>query len=437
VRNNSQTSGYGALFKLGTTLLPRSTAGITLFHTQSSKGVPPSVVSVRPRYWRFPEWEKTLLHLTDQTNLGEALVLKAAAFFENYRNVLDAYDDQTYTTQTRRYAFHSTYDDDSYGATVTATVATLTSHLTRLAVHFKNDIHREHDGRDAPWERYETRLSTFGIEHEYAWGPAFALVAGASYDHLRPTYANASPVRPASGAWNGHAGIRYRSEGGLELRANAARRSRFPTLKELYSEVMGKNVANPHLAAERCWNGEVGCSWSVLKDLQLSLAVFRNTVQRVILLSTLVDGSQQFRNIGSARYQGAELAARGDAGPVAFQCHYTYLDAGNTSADAPSRLLPYRPRHLMNGRLSGRCVETLSWQVGFTSSAIVHGVDMDTGAIVRLADYTLLNVRVAWRPHTALELFVRLDNALDRYYETDAGFPQAGRDLLVGFDVSL
>lgn len=437
VRNNSQAEGYGGLLKLGTTLLPRSTAGLTVFHTQSSKGVPPSTSSIRPRYWKFPEWRKTLAYLTDQTAFGNALVVKGTVFFQKYRNVLDGYDDQTYSTQTRRYAFHSTYDADSYGATFSGTLISLPSHLTRLGLLFKNDIHREQDARNAAWERYEAHTITLGAEHEYALSRPLALVAGLSYDYLRPTHANNRPLRPNSGVWNGHVGVRFCPDPVLELRANAARRSRFPTLKELYSEVMGNNTANPGLSAERSWNGEIGCSLRGLEGLNISLAVFHSDIQQLILLTALGNGSQQFQNIGSARYQGVECEVKGEVGFGHFSCHYTYLNALNTQAPSEQSFLPYRPRHLLSGILSGTWMAAISLRAEFTYVADHYGVDMDTGTILRLRDYALLNARMGWLALDGLECFIRLENMLDRYYETEVGFPQAGRHIVIGLDADL
>ena len=67
-------------------------------------------------------------------SLTENVSIRSSLFYDTYYNVFDTYDDITYTTQTRPYAFHSTYDDYSFGGTLIPSIRMFTQGIlsTRL-----------------------------------------------------------------------------------------------------------------------------------------------------------------------------------------------------------------------------------------------------------------------------------------------------------------
>jgi iron complex outermembrane receptor protein len=82
------------------------------YKTSSDKGLPPNVYpSERPRFWRFPEWEKTTYYFIGDSRITDNLSAKVRLYHDEYYNVLDAFDDANYTTQNASSSFHSTYDD--------------------------------------------------------------------------------------------------------------------------------------------------------------------------------------------------------------------------------------------------------------------------------------------------------------------------------------
>ena len=75
-------------------------------------------------------------------------------FYDKYDNTLDSYDDETYTTQTKRYAFHSVYDDYSIGTNTFLTHRLSKMSELTLGINYKRDVHKELDDYEEPWEEY-------------------------------------------------------------------------------------------------------------------------------------------------------------------------------------------------------------------------------------------------------------------------------------------
>jgi vitamin B12 transporter len=164
---------------------------------------------------------------------------------------------------------------------------------------------------------------------------------------------------------------------------------------------------------------------------------------------SLLDASQ-FRtdNIANARARGVELAltARGASGLEAAVT-YTFLDTevlavdGLRIAPQPFRVgdpLLRRPRH--QGMLRfGIARRALSAFVALHARGRVLDVDPSFGAfggLVQAPGYTVVDASISRRIGRGVEVFARLDNALDREYEEVLGFPALGRGVLMGIGIA-
>ena len=96
-----------------------------------------------------------------------------------------------------------------------------------------------------------------------------------------------------------------------------------------------------------------------------------------------------------------------------------------------------RPRHSANLIAWGD-----SGRLGWGASlAYVGGrrdmdVDLFPAATVRLHDYLLASLRVAYRIMPALELYARVENAFDADYQDVVGYNTAGRTVYAGLRVA-
>jgi outer membrane cobalamin receptor len=431
-RNNSDLEGYGLFAKVIARPWQHSRTSVSFFHLEEERGIPTSIYTSRPRYWRFSEWRKSILHLLHESVIGRALLLRGSLFYQTFFNLLDAYDDDTFSSQTRPYAFSSTYDDYSYGGSLTGTIRLAWFPPAKIALLYKNDVHREQPDRGEGFKRFEASITTIGLEQELPVSEALQGVIGLSYDILQPSKTDDSPARSGQGEWGGFLGLSWDASDRLHLHANSAWKSRFPTLRELYSERLGRYVANPLLAPERGWNLELGLSWRPTEAGQVSLALFRNDVREIVQSVPLGDGTSQFQNTGRGLFRGVELEAQLEsaAGHVSF--NYTYLQAENRTADAQEHRLEHRPRHVFHSLVSVTGWEVLHLAIELSYIGDQQSRDPDTGSWHQLSDYWLLHLRAAYRIGASLELFARLNNATDSAYQTEYGFPQPGRYLIVG-----
>jgi iron complex outermembrane receptor protein len=349
--------------------------------------------------------------------------------------VLDSYDDSTFTTQTRRYAFHSTFDDHSYGGNLTTTYYSDFFQQLKLAVLYKKNVHKEQGNYDAPFKKYEADNITIGIEDELTFGK-FRTVIGASYDRVNPVYVDGGEVPEDISTYNGHFGLSYNLNETANLRFNLSRKSRFPTLKELYAEAGGRFIANYDLSTEHSVNTELGIRVNSFENLEIDGAVFYNNVTDLIQVKFLPQSQRQFQNIGKVVFLGFETGMSWKSSDVSANVNYTFLNATNESDDAETDKLEYRPKHRFN------LLGTYFWDYGIEITAEArlladrYGINPNTRDFEEMDNYTLFNAKIAKRIFNNYHVFLRVNNITNEYYETQYGFPQPGREIIFGAKAS-
>lgn len=427
-RDNSAYNSLSGQVKIGTNIIKNTSFAFSLNVIDNSKGVPVSVYTTRPRYWKYSDWSKTLANLMFNSSLSTSVSVKGNIFYEKFKNVLDSYDDATYTTQNKKYAFHSTYDDHSLGVNLSAYVSTELLPLTKLIFLYKRDTHNEQGNYNQLFKKYEAEIITFGAEEEIVPLKNLRSVIGLSYDRMKPLYANDSQLRNPSSSLNGNFGLYYAVSQGAEIYLNLSRKSRFPTLKEFYSELLGSYVANPDLKPEQSFNYEAGGSIS-FSVLNLSAAIFYNDVTDLLQITTLGNNQRQYRNITKAALAGGEMELNWSHNYFNTVLNYTYLSARNKTENAD---LIHRPKHIVNLMLNKLYYFGFEWsaEVSFVSRQV--SANADNGVYVTLPDYLIMNLGISQILFSNYSLNLRVNNITDKLYETEYGFPRPGREISAG-----
>ena len=434
-RDNSDTQSTTESLKVGYMPTEGHEYAVGYYHIDSERGLPPNIYpDQRQRFWKFPEWEKTTYYFIGDSMITDNLSVKIRLFRDEYYNVLDSFDDATYSTQTRRYAFHSTYDDYTNGGSLVLRTDFIDNNILSFSFHMKDDVHRSQGNYDDVWERYKTTTSSYGIEDSVILNDRTDLVMGISYDLQNPKYANGNSLRDDDDSWNGILGIVYRPDSDTQLHVSAARKSRFPTQKELFSSYLETAIPNPNLRKEQSYKYEAGVKAAVPYDSNIDFAVFYSDVKDLITeTSVLVDGEplDYNDNIGKARYQGFEFALNTSYfGRNDIQVSYSYIDAKNRSPERDSDFLPEVPKHQL--RITDKI--TLSDAAAIYAKARYEkGQKEEIGADwIELDDYWLFDLKGIYKFSENIQAELSVENILDEDYSTSYGFPREGRVFILG-----
>jgi iron complex outermembrane receptor protein len=377
----------------------------------SEYGIPPATEYYRPRYWRFKDWDRLQFNLGGTFSFLQRGNLKFRGYYVHHFNILDAYTGADFS----EIRWESTYKNDSYGAFLLGAVPYLGNDELKFSLNFRNDKARTQDDVGKAWEEFEHQTISLGLESHFRLHPNWRLIAGASLDHLKKhTGENKTSVNPI-------AGLMFNPSDYVDLHASFSQKSRFPSMKSLYSTTGG----NPDLKHERGTNYELGFSFR--RNFLFSGAVFYNNINDLIQPIRLPDGSQTNLNIGQASITGFELEFAQAIGLLDFSVNYTFLHGVNQDEDRPLDLVPESQLNFVLNVFDRKRTRFSLWGL-YVSSAEVKIFD----DIVNISGYFVLNAKLSFE-FSGFMVFLKAENLLDNSYVTEPGFPMKARAIALGF----
>jgi vitamin B12 transporter len=231
------------------------------------------------------------------------------------------------------------------------------------------------------------------------------------------------------------------------LRASWSQGYKAPSLYELYSPY-GNTTLNP----EESTGGDGSVEQHLWDDrITLSATYFLTHFKNLIefedcpgspLCATIGQAGGYYANLNRAKASGVELqvsAALNSA--LAVSANYSHIKTLDETPGSPAdgQQLFQRPEDAANLSLS------YTWPHGVqtTVAARYGGPSLDQNfnvfptANVRLGGYTLLDLRVSYPVTDKLELYARVDNATNKWYETIYQYGTLGRTAFFGVRAKL
>lgn len=246
------------------------------------------------------------------------------------------------------------------------------------------------------------------------------------------------------------AGANHALSAQTDVYANASTGFRTPTISQLFAgdiDPFGDVASNPDLDPEQSLNLEIGLRGKGALGgipVDYDVALFQLDRKDYIMATTghysapKAGATERYENIGGTRSRGLELALRTDpVRTVSMDVAYTYLDAFYTdyeqynlvygSAWAPTGVdvfydlsgnrVPRVPKHHLNLALNTRVNADLMLTLETDTISDYYADDLNK---LRIAGHTVVNFLASYNTRlqggSGLELFVRVDNLLDRDY---------------------
>lgn len=436
-RDNSDTQDFKGSVKVGYTPNSTDEYSLSFINQDSNKGVP-VYTGINPlaavRYWRYTEWEKSSLYFIGKRQLDSKSYLKTRAFYDKYYNVLDSYDNATYTTQATKKSFTSIYDDKTVGGSVEYGTELIRNNTLKFAVHDKYDMHKEYNiGQQAK----EFADNTFSVSAENTWSASddFSVIVGVRRDFrntnkaedLQGTTLSSFDLRDNT-ATNYQLAVVARLDDRQSVTSYLTRTTRFPTQKDRYSYRFGSALPNPALQQEQSWNYGVDYSVKLVDNLKMQASVYQSKLSDVIQqVDNVLPGVYQFRNSGRATYTGFECSV--DWQPVSWLktfTAYSYIDRKNESN--PSLLFTDVPHNKLSGYLQF-FLDKSTWAM--LESEYNSGRYSTSDGKYKAGAYAVANLRASTTLQNSISLQVSVENLFDRNYQVAEGYPEAGRQYVI------
>jgi vitamin B12 transporter len=231
------------------------------------------------------------------------------------------------------------------------------------------------------------------------------------------------------------------------LRASWSQGYKAPSLYELYSP-----YGNTALIPEESTGGDGSVEQHLWNDrITLSATYFLTHFKNLIefedcpgspLCATIGQAGGYYANLNRAKASGVELQASAALNSaLAVSANYSHIKTLDETPGSPAdgQQLFQRPEDAANLSLS----YTWPHRVETTVAARYGGPSLDQNfnvfptANVRLGGYTLLDLRVSYPVTDKLELYARVDNATNKWYETIYQYGTWGRTAFFGLRAKL
>ena len=443
-------------------LNPRNTLGVSFEHYDNEYGSPPAPIYREhkkgffyfPRYWRFTDWNRSTVNVMEESRVSDGLTIKARFFYDAYDNLLNIYDGPTYTTQDRigPPSGSSLYDDYDAGFSVYGYWKKIPRNEIRAALNYRRDVHEE-TFAGGPKDRLSADTWSVGIEDEIKLNNKLALTPGISIDFYdkRERYQSSESLPPGEdiSSVNPQLGVSFDASTKVNLYGSVGRKSRFPTMRNLYADGVIGPQGNPDLKEESTIAVEIGSKVFANSRLTLGGAFFYNNIDGLINFDNQIGRFEQYAD---AAITGFELSAKGriaDTTDAYFA--YTFLRARSHSdvtidnnifeplVYRPEEL-PYRPAHQVDFELRHRLSFGMEANLNgnFFSEAFYydHADPNDNKTLTaiksRLDSYFLLNAKISQKIIDGFRLYFAVENLTNKTYQTLFLYPAEGRTYRYG-----
>ena len=376
-------------------------------------------------------------------NLDEN-IFRMETYFSDYKNTWNGKAGVSYMRNVRKYSFDSTlynpatsrsmYDGKkikfdiqntfNFAKPFSLTVGAEHEKETALSNYFINSLTSGNFESDFPAKTSNTK--GFFAEEQSNISDRLFFNLGLRYDyHDKFGGAVTYRIAPALMIW----------ETGTKLKATYGTGFKAPSLFYLYDPAFG----NENLQPEKSTGWDAGFEQYVWNDrITAGVTYFSNKFEQLFGF----DSNFKTININKAESYGVEIFVTAKpAEGLTLKLNYTNTRTKDLSPDSPDRNLPLlrRPEH--KGVFSADYGFLEKFNVHLDASYVGERDDKrftSTGSErVKLGSYFLVNAAASYDLFSYLQIFAKVNNIADDYYEEVYGYASPGLSLYGGFKLKL
>ncbi len=414
------------------------------------RGVPPELhLGDEARFWRYPRRERFLTgaSLRLPLDLDGNWDLSAMTAVDYFEQEIDPRGPDLWRTPVESGQSYE-HDIDRTGHAMLGMTHWLSAGLRlTLQGNARYTHHRESLTGGGGVLAYAQWITALVMESEWQPATGWTLRGGAGWDHAATPQTGDKPTRDGDAAEALNLRLQRDLNAHSRIYLAASRRSRFPSLREMFSGALGKFVPNPQLEPERQDLIEAGLT-ARGRQGKLATAFFLQNLHGGIEKEKLPDDSGRFMRVNRTRIRvpGAEIM--GSCTPaenLTVSVQHTILSARVRNNGQFSDPAEDRPAYLSRASVAWQGPQGLDALVetrltGPRWSADASGASDASGGLKHLPAGVMWNLRIGYRwlqDGRRVELHVRIDNLFDQEVSYQVGLPEPGRVIAGGLSLDM
>lgn len=418
----------------------RTQLGLTISHTSGENGKPPVVnydpddpFTKSPKYERIDDLKSSLVQVALDHKTAGPFEWRGWGFFSQTELEENRYDDDGYDTQEVKGAYHQDTDMKIFGASTQFCYHVGTAGKATLGLTAENDawdadgfsvVDRRGTTEDYSDDR-DLQVYSIALEYEHRIGDRAGVVVGYGY-HILERDEDGSDAD-----YSYLVGVSYDLTDTTRVRANHARKIRFPSIKQLYDG----DAANPDLDTEVTLHYEAGIRQILPAGMSVGVTGF------IIHAEDFIEKDEDDVNTNyqDLRFHGVETDLTFQPDDAwRLRLAVAWLKTEDRSDDSDRDELQYRPEWTVtvDGRYSFAFGLTASASLQYVADQYFYDDDnVDPLEKKKLNDFTIVNLKLSQQiAATGIDVYVGAENLLDEDYEESYGLPQPGRTVYGGVE---
>lgn len=416
--------------------------GISLLRFDGKKGIAPEghldPRNANVRFWRYPDWGTNMAILSGKFSFLDG-TLRGTAWASRFGQTIAQYSDKSYSEQLET----QIDEDDTYGARLTYLRNFSNSGSLRAAVNFLSSSHKQEDLEaqgSSLYRVFSQRILSNGVE--YTRPGQVNVMVGASMDVLVTPKTGDKPSRGPQTGLGATMGLSHELYPGVRIRGIVGRKTRFPTMRELFGEALGRFLVNPDLEPESSLLTEAAIEFERGETTAEAIAFFNRTYntigQEMVLLPGETSARRQRVNLEGSHVFGLEATVTSRViQSLLFSCSLTGMRARELSPSGTQPLVE-KPSWIGRCNVDYRLGVGISVVFESSYSGQAYGLGEENN-LIPLPNSLVMNSRVAWLilyGGYSAELFARVNNLTDEVVLPQLGLPGPGRALHAGLQVT-
>jgi outer membrane receptor for ferrienterochelin and colicin len=434
LRENSDYERYNLTGRLSMDLGSRGSLAVAGGYYDFEGGVPYDMFpDPNTLLWR-KDWNRWYVNGAGDYAFTDNLGLKAQLFYDDFDNKIKTYTDTTFEEIVSNGNGISTHDNSLFGYFVNPYWDLGKWSYLNAGIRYQKDDVSIQSSIGDPWRDYGSEVFSFSLEDEIRPHEKVSLVAGVAYNLYRKLKAYQMSPGDDIDSVDFQTGVLYTPWYFLKTHASIARKTTFPTMRQLYAGEIAR--PNPDLTEQTALVYEIGVEASYKNPYPYgSFTLFRSDVDNMIGRKEL-GNVFMYENIDEAVLKGLELALSWvPMEPLLLRCAYTYLDTEDKRPDRQLKELDFRPNHLfaIQARYQSSFGLSVNTRYIYTSSQEYEQKGAVPPVVLALPASGVWDIHVGQKfpfrryPDWFVELFLDVNNVLDEYYEMDPGKAAPGR----------
>jgi len=422
----------------------KSKYGLSLNYTNGEKGIAPEGYNPDARFWRYPDWNRTILTLNGVSTFSEEkeMSLRSTLWYDYFTQTINSYSDITYKDLLEK----QIDEDNSFGGRFIFSTNTFANQNLRIVL---NGLYSEHNEKiKSPSDSlksdldFSSLLISGGADYNFNW-KKYLLSFGLTYDYL---------LTPKTGAFlenenedysdfGAYASFSYLQSENLRFIANLSRRTRFQTMREAYSGALGKFLVNPDLKPENAINAELKTIYE-LNNLEISGSLFGRFSNDLIIQKTIIDPAdgkkkKQRFNLSESQNYGIDLnASYRFPFNLTATLYFMYMYSTGKEEGTKIEHLEYKPEILSDLFLDYNFSFGLDLHGEVLFTGEQWGFNVATDAFEKIDPTFQLNFIISQKIPISTEfspkIYLKINNITDEYIQTRIGLPEPGRMFYFG-----